>query len=326
MSEPPRVEVGEASDGRIPVSAGGERFTAYLREEVASVLKKPVLYPLESAAGVGVSRGFPLDPRPGERVDHPHHIGCWLNYGHVNGLDFWNNSDAVSAERQADMGEIVHREVRGRESGAGRGELDVTMDWLGPDGEAILREETDFVFRADADTRAVDRTTRLTALTDVDLEDDKEGMLGVRVTKELEHPDDGEITAVGEDGDTAEIPGDRDRTGEYLSSEGVRGVDAWGTRAEWMALSGTVEGSDVAVAIMDHPDNVGHPTYWHARGYGLFAANPLGQSVFSDGEEHLGYALVEDESTTFRHRIAVIDGHPDGDELDGRYEAFVDAV
>ena len=48
------------------------------------------------------SRGFPLEPRPGERVDHPHpQRGSWLNYGSVNGVDFWNNSTVVRGQPQA---------------------------------------------------------------------------------------------------------------------------------------------------------------------------------------------------------------------------------
>ena len=35
------------------------------------------------------------------------------------------------------------------------------------------------------------------------------------------------------------------------------------------------------------PEEPGHPTHWHARGYGLFAANPLGAKVFSEGKEQL---------------------------------------
>jgi hypothetical protein len=50
------------------------------------------LYPLIADGGITVTRGYPLEPRPGERVDHPHHAGLWFNYGEVNGFDFWNNS------------------------------------------------------------------------------------------------------------------------------------------------------------------------------------------------------------------------------------------
>ena len=86
------------------VTVGGTPFTAYIWPER---LAKPVLYPLRSARGTLVTRGFPLDPRPGERVDHPHHVGLWFNYGDVNGVDFWNNSDSLPKQEQAKMGRIV---------------------------------------------------------------------------------------------------------------------------------------------------------------------------------------------------------------------------
>lgn len=101
------------------------------REELA----KPVLYPIYSSGGAPITRGYPIDPRPGERVDHPHHIGHWLNYGDVNGLDFWNNSGEVPEEERGEFGHIVHPQVEKTESGSGRGELEVQMDWRGPDPE-----------------------------------------------------------------------------------------------------------------------------------------------------------------------------------------------
>ena len=66
-------------------------------------------------------------------------------------------------------------------------------------------------------------------------------------------------------------------TGDYLTSEGKTGDAAWGTRGKWCVLSGKI-GADARVdRDVRSPENPGYPTYWHARGYGLFAANPLGQ-------------------------------------------------
>ena len=60
--------------------------------------------------------------------------------------------------------------------------------------------------------------------------------------------------------------------------------------------------------MLDHPKNVGFPTYWHARGYGLFAANNLGQKVLSDGKEELNFRLEAGKSVTFRHQILILNG------------------
>src|ERR1051326_8392514 len=94
------IKVDEAAK-RVDVSIDGKPFTSYIWP---STLKKPVLYPLRTAKGTVVTRGFPLDPRSGERVDHPHQVGLWLNSGNVNGLDFWNNSDAIAAKDAPKMG------------------------------------------------------------------------------------------------------------------------------------------------------------------------------------------------------------------------------
>src|SRR5712691_1021222 len=144
---------------RVDVSIGGKPFTSYIWPER---LKKPVLYPLRSASGTLVTRGWPFDPRPGERVDHPHHVGLWFDYGNVNGVDFWNNSDAVKPEDSAKMGVIVHRKIVDTHSGADGGSLVADMDWIGPGGVTFLHERAAFTFRGDATTRTVDRVTTLT--------------------------------------------------------------------------------------------------------------------------------------------------------------------
>ena len=307
---------------RVDVLIDGDLFTSYLYSDTLDVLKKPVLWPLVSAGGQTVTRGYPLAPIPGEQVDHPHHIGLWLNYGDVNGLDFWNNSDALSAERAATSGTIRHRAVQNAESGEDEGSLEVTADWLTPEGDTLLTEETRYVFRTQPDSlsslrgvRTIDRMTTLTALNDsVSFDDNKEGMLGLRVTRALEHPTDDEVLLTDASGEpmTEPVLDTTGVSGEYLSSEGSRGTDVWGTRAEWVLLSGVVSGTTddapVAVAILDHPENVGYPTYWHARPYGLFAANPLGQNVFSEGAEQLNFALGPGESTTFSYRIVLLSG------------------
>ncbi|MDZ7694930.1 MAG: DUF6807 family protein [Balneolaceae bacterium] len=106
----------------------------------------------------------------------------------------------------------------------------------------------------------------------------------------------------------------------------MEGTEVWGTRARWMNLSGQIADESVSVAILDHPDNVGFPTYWHARGYGLFAANPLGQEALSGGEEQLDFELSAEDSTTFRYRVIVYSGGPVTEiELEEDWKKFRDA-
>lgn len=303
------------AEKKVEVFVNGQLFTAYLYPET---IAKPVLYPIKSVKGSDLTRGFPLNPRPGERVDHPHHIGLWLNYGDVNGLDFWNNSDAIPEDKRAGYGSIVHREINSISNGEDKAELEVTMDWVGPDGEVLLKEYTTFIFRADGDKRMIDRITKLTAQEkEVSMTDNKEGMLGIRVARELEHPSDKPEIFTDASGIATAVPSLNNEgvTGHYRSSEGIEGDDVWGTRGRWVNLSGEIKGERVSLAILDHPENVGYPTYWHARGYGLFAANPLGQKALSGGKEELNYKLEAGESLTFNYRIIVYSGAEVTDEM-----------
>ncbi len=321
--------VPDTAQQRVDVLVGDDLFTAYLYADTLAVLKKPVLYPIRTASGVAVTRGLPLEGRPGERTDHPHHIGLWFNYGDVNGLDFWNNSDAISPERAGEMGTIRHRALTRVESGAGRGTLDVTMDWLAADGAPVLREDTRFIFHATPGRRTINRITTLTALDEgVSFEDNKEGVLGLRLSRTLEMPTDKPIRLTDAAGAVTEVPvlNNDGVTGHYRNSEGTEGYpDVWGQRARWMTLSGVVEGDSVTIAILDHPQNVGFPTYWHARDYGLFAANPFGQAIFSEVAEALHFSLAPRASTTLRHRIILFSGHPAPDDVEAHYQDFANA-
>ena len=150
-TETPRIQVvPHAVAPRVDIIIDGKPFTSYIFERSQ---KKPSLYPLRTAKGTIVTRGYPLDPHPGERADHPHHVGLWFNYGDVNGLDFWNNSDAIPAARADKMGTIIHQRVIEAVSGKDKGELNVEMDWVDSKGTLLLKENTRYVFQGD-DTHA----------------------------------------------------------------------------------------------------------------------------------------------------------------------------
>ncbi|WKN43866.1 PmoA family protein [Tunicatimonas pelagia] len=324
---PAQVKITEKpAEKLVSVTINGQPFTSYIYPEV---IKKPVLFPIRTPQGTNITRGYPLLPTAGERVDHPHHVGLWLNYGDVNGLDFWNNSEAIPEEKRDGYGIIRHREVLETKDGE-VGKLKVAADWLTLDKEKLLDETTTLYFSREADAYVIDRTTTLQAQNQpVTFNDNKEGMVAIRVTRALEHPSDKpEIftDASGNASDAAKID-NTGVTGQYQSSEGVSGTEVWGTRAEWVNLSGSIDDEAVSVVIMDHPDNVGYPTYWHARGYGLFAANPLGQNVFSGGAETLNFKLQPQESVTFRYRIVIYGANTPLNEeaIESMYADFADA-
>lgn len=307
-------------EGKVDIFIDGELFTSYIQTD-----EKPVLYPINTAQGTAVTRGYPLEPRAGERIDHPHHVGLWFNYGDVNGLDFWNNSSAILPEEKDGYGSIIHKTFNNISSGD-KGILEVTMEWVGPRGDALLEENTTFIFRGTDNKRMIDRITKLTALgKDVPMKDNKEGVLAIRVARQLEHPSDEPVKFTDANGNVTdvEVLDNTGVSGRYRSSEGIEGEDVWGTRAKWVELSGEINDENISVVILDHPDNVGFPTYWHARGYGLFAANPLGQKQLSEGEEELNFNLPSGESVTFKHRIVIYSGDEVTDkQINEEFSAF----
>lgn len=295
------------AENHIDVLVDGKFFTSY---RWPANVYKPVLYPVCTSSGTEITRGFPLKPREGERNDHIHQVGIWLNYGKVNGLDFWGNG--YRGYKEPDGGEIKHNSVERLVPGRNEGILAVTAKWLDPKGKTILDEATEYHFIARGSLRIIDRLTTLTARdTTVAFSDTKEGMFGIRVARQLELPVEGTVNLLDASGNPSaeKVKASEGATGDYRSSKGVTGEAVWGTRAEWMDLYGTVGGEKVSVAVCDHSANPGYPTYWHARGYGLFAANPLGWTDFTKGERSFNFTLKPGESTTFRYRVIISSGH-----------------
>ena len=320
---PARIQVvPHATAPRVDVTIDGKPFTSYIH---AREQKKPSLFPLRTAKGTVVTRGYPLEPRPFERADHPHHVGLWFNYGDVNGLDFWNNSDAIGPDRAPRMGTVVHKRVIEASPGNDKGELSVEMDWVDSKGTVILKETTRFVFQGDAESRTIDRITTLTALTDpVVLGDNKEGLLGIRVARGLEQPSKAPEALLDASGKPTKEKAvyNEGVAGEYVGSDGKRGDAVWGTRGPWTMLTGKVDSEQVTLAILDHPSNPGFPTYWHARGYGLFAANNLGRSAFDPKQPENKLTMKPGESITFRHRVLILSGAADAERLNAEHREF----
>ena len=113
---------------------------------------------------------------------------------------------------------------------------------------------------------------------------------------------------------SAEKVPNKGATGNYRSSEGITGDAVWSTRAQWMLLYGNIGDEKISIVICDHPDNPCYPTYWHARGYGLFSANPLGWSDFTGGKEMLNFSIPDGGSVTFRYRVIIESGSHLSDE------------
>ena len=209
--------------------------------------------------------------------------------------------------------------------GKKRGLLEVAADWIQGDGKLVLKEDTTFIFRATPHGRIIDRIIKLTALKEkVTFKDNKEGVLGMRVCRALEQPSKNPEVFTDSAGRPMSVPtlDNTGVTGLYRNADGVTGDAVWSTRAPWTMLSGVVEGEKVTVAILDQPQNPGYPTYWHARGYGLFAANMLGEKVFTNGKKEFNFTIEPGKTALFHYRIIIFSGETAPEQVRAQQELF----
>ncbi|MEO6721831.1 MAG: PmoA family protein [Ferruginibacter sp.] len=306
--QPAGFTISENRDKQqVEILYNGKLLTAYCYYDSS---RKPVLYPVNTVDGITVTRGYPFQIIPGERTDHPHHTGIWLNYESVNGLDFWNNSTAIAPEKRSQYGTILHQKIVNKKAAGKNAALTTAATWVRPDGKVLLNEQTSFNFTVKENDFIIDRITTLTATdTTVIFKDVKDGMFAIRVARELELPSKEKSSFVDDKGNVTNVaPSGADVTGMYYSSEGLKGDSVWSSKGPWTMLTGKKEGKNITIGMFDHPSNVGYPAYWHARGYGLFALNPLGRKVFSNGKEELNFSLAPNKSVTFRYRVVIHSG------------------
>lgn len=294
---------------QISIDIDGKPYSTYF---FGPDVAKPYLYPLRAPSGVAVTRSFPMDKVEGESTDHPHQRSMWFAHSKVNGYDYWNNEFSYKGDK---LGHMFVTKVTKAEGGPKTGEIDFTAEWTQPDGNVILTEDRKTIFHAGGPNRVIDFDFTLTAKEQATFEDEKDGVFGIRLASELE-----EANAPG----TKTQPTIPLRTGIMTCANGKQKEAAcWGTRADWMDFSGTVAGEQVGIAILDHPENPGHPTYWHARGYGLFAANIFGRNAFTNKKEPAGdVTLKPGEKLHFRYRVVIHPGPLAGAHMDDLYKDY----
>jgi hypothetical protein len=284
----------EMTDGGVKVLIDGQLFTKY----VGKGAQRPYLYPIIGPSGANLARPYPMEK--GGAEDHPHHRSFWFAHGSVNGVDFWADGDK--------HGRQVHGAVSGVEAAAGRVSFSANTEWVSANGEPMLSDERKIVVAAREDgTRSVDFTITLKASHgEVVFGDTKEGTFALRLAPSL--------TIEGEGAQ-----------GHMLSSAGKKNGAVWGKRAEWVSAFGPdAKGEAVTVTILDHSTNLQHPTWWHARTYGLFAANPFGKHDFEKLEDKTAgnVTLPAGESLTLKYRVLISAGEPDQAKLKAEFEAF----
>ncbi len=293
LAQSPSVRCEKLAD-RVDVTVNDQRFTSYRFGQT----RRPCLWPVIGPGDVTVTRSWPLGPvAPGERKDHPHHTGIWLGHGNVNGVDFWH------PQSKKHGGSV--RVLRWLSDPAKTSRIHVRHQWSGPDDKPVAEDETTLAFGADEDRRWVDWTVQVFASHGpLRFGDTKEGSLGIRM-----HP------ALRLKGAVA--------TGSVVNAAGVSGKAVWGKRASWIDYSGTIDGKAVGVAMMDHPRNPRHPTWWHARDYGLCAANPFGTRAFEGREQAAGTLEIPGGgSVTFRWRVLIHRGDAEKADIPGRFKDF----
>jgi hypothetical protein len=293
------VQITKLED-RLRVEINGKLFTEYCFKDVP----RPFCYPLMGPGDVAMTRNWPMKSPPGEDHDHPHHRSLWFAHGSMNGQDFWSEAK--------NFGKQVHDDFLEVNSGSDVGVIKERNKWVAADGTVVCTDERTLRFYnpGSANERVLDFDITIFASNgDLTFGDTKEGTMAVRLAETMR------VTQPkGKKGD-----------GHIVNSNGVRDGQAWSKRANWCDYYGPVDGKTVGIAMFDHPQNPRHPTWWHVRDYGLFAANPFGQHDFEPGKEkNAGNLTVPaGKSITFRYRFYLHEGDEQQAKVAERYEQYV---
>ncbi|HAQ18295.1 MAG TPA: hypothetical protein DCR40_03565 [Prolixibacteraceae bacterium] len=302
-AKPPKVTFkNKDQEKKVEVYVDGKLFTAYIYPDN---MEKQSLYPIASASGKIITRGYPMNPRPFERTDHPHHVGLWFNFGDVNGLDFWNNSFAIKPADKPKYGTIKFKKIVSADPK--KGELVTASEWVDVNNKVLLNEETSFIFSGAGNLRTIERTSKLTAATEVTFTENKEGLLGLRLDRAFEEPATKPEIFLDARGIETEVPvlNNAGANGVYRNAEGVSGGAVWSKRSPWVALRADKEGEIITIVILDNPKNANYPAWSHARGYGLFATNNLGGRAFDKNAAPVKVVLKTGENIVFKHKIVI---------------------
>ena len=277
----------------------GELFTQYLTRSGP----RPVLWPVIGPTGEPMTRAYSVAEKGShEEADHVHHRSLWFGYEGINGIDFWHESE-VERDRHFPVGFVRHREFTRADSTGKVATIATRNDYLDPNDQVVARDERIWTFGADGDTRWIDCRIRLWSPDGpLKLGDTKEGAFAVRVAGTMKV--------------------DAGQGGKIVNSNGEENGAAWGKRAGWVDYHGPVEGETVGIAIMAHPTNHHPQPRWHVRPYGLFAANPIANAAYTNGQEPGGVEVPEGEYLTLRHRILLHRGDHESADVAGAFERY----
>ncbi len=302
VAEPAQVTATKSADSsKVIVEIDGQPFAEYVIRSGT----KPIVWPIIGPTGKPMTRQWPMAEKgPGERDDHIHHRSLWFTHEKVNGHNFWHEPRKKKGKKSGQKHSwIKHREFLKIESG-NEALVATRNDWLDPNGKKVLQDERTLRFGGDRDSRWIDFDITLQATEGpVALGDTKEGTMGVRVA--------------------APLKPDAKKGGRLVNSEGQVNGKAWGKRASWVDYSGPLEGKTIGVCVMNHPSSFRYPTHWHARTYGLCAANPFGWRAFERSQSVDGsYTIPKGRSITLRYRILLHKGDAESAKLGEAFKAY----
>lgn len=284
------VTVVEKAD-RVTVSIDGALFTEYRHGDAPHVYYWPLIGP----GGAKMTRSYPMEKVEGEQTDHLHHRSLWFSHGALNGVDFWGESAPVAGKTSRLVGRIEHAKVLAAEGGKESGVLKTEQRWVAPDGSVPVRSvQTLRVYSTPARERMFDFEVNLTAVEkDAVFGDTKEGSSALRIAESMRNKQ-------------PKGPG----LGHIVNSEGSEDGKVWGEHAKWVMMSGPIGDKTFAITFMDHPSNMRHPTRWHARDYGLFAANPFCESGMdkTKPKDAGNFTLKAGQSVSLKYRILITEG------------------
>ncbi|MEZ5967032.1 MAG: PmoA family protein [Planctomycetota bacterium] len=299
QSDPaPNTTLTAGGDGAV-VDVDGDTFFALAEHRWS----RPVIWPLHAPSGVPVTRSWPMQDEVEAERDHPHQRSLWFAHGDVDGVDFWTEGRGSGR---------VELDGRSRSTLDEHGRVVSTAQhrWVDSTGKLVCRDARTWTAHVDGAGRHLRLDVTLRALPErpLHLGDTKEGTFGLRL-----HP------ALRLEGKVA--------TGHYLDAEGRTDRAVWGKRARWVAASGTVDGHAVGLVVMDHPRNLRHPTWWHARPYGLLAANPFGAHDFEGAPEGSGdHEVPAGQELALTYGVFLFEGVPDPEHIEKVWRAFADAA
>ncbi|MDA1275130.1 MAG: PmoA family protein [Verrucomicrobia bacterium] len=284
---------------KVRIEVGGKFFSEYHYGKYdGKDVPRPFFYPVIGPGDAPMTRNWPMKEGKDEAKDHPHHRSLWYAHGAINDHDFWSESPSA--------GTTVHEKFLALKSGNDKGVIQSKNKLVAKDGTIVCTDERTMTIYNLASDRMIDFEITIRASHgDVTFGDTKEGTMAIRLPATMRLKG-----TVGQ--------------GHIVNSEGVRDGATWGKRAAWCDYVGPVNGKTLGVAIFDHPGNPRHPTWWHVRDYGLFAANPFGIHDFERSpDKHLGdLRLPAGESITFRYRFLFHEGDTVQGKVANRYSEY----